>query len=163
MQMRTLWLAAALGPLLGCVPPTPVLEGPDTITLSTTITNDSGTANIVDAQIILDSVQVDESCPADLSPETDANGNITGEDCSAAPSTSESLTAMSSIGPGSHRLEFHLLTLTAPVQPAPYTVAGFTVQVYDMGGNLLKTIRLPAQTATLGSTDSWSIFYSFGF
>jgi len=155
-----LLVAVLLG---GCDPGPTGPEGPDTFTLHTTMSNVSGAATILDAQILVDNFVEAESCPAgELTPDVDADGNIVGYTCNAPAVSSAAFDVGGNIGPGSHRLEFFMSSQTTGGTDTRYNVMAFDVVIYDRGGKVLKTISLPSQSARLGGGQR-SIVYSFSF
>jgi hypothetical protein len=134
--------------------------GPDTYTLSAAMKSVSGDPTIGDVTIRLDGFTVADSCLRYLEPIYDADGNVIGYACGAPASASASFSAGGSIGPGSHTLTFYMVA-QAVAPPTTYTVPAFNVVVKGADGKPLKTISLPAQTASIGS--GGSIVYSFSF
>jgi|GEM_PF-4933514 len=170
MRLNRLLLAAtclaAFG-LAGCdalrslTEPPDGLTGPFTFSFSTTLSNTSGAATILEAQVIIDNDVVADSCPPeDLFPETDADGNILSYSCSAPAVATVAFSPGGHIGPGTHRVRFFLNSQTTTSTPTSYAVMAFTLQVNDAKGNPLKSISLPAQTGRIGSTGQDSIDYT---
>ncbi len=134
-------------------PPDDGLTGPYTFSLSTNLSNSTGTPTLVDAQILIDNVVVADSCPQQYEfPQTDGDGNITYF-CEAPASSTVNLGTGGHIGPGLHTLLFFISSQTASA-PTPYTVMTFSLQVNDAQGNPLKTLSLPAQSAILRAGQS---------
>lgn len=132
------------------------LSGPDRYRLTTTMTNTSGVANLDEVQIFIDGNMVMDSC-SNFDPQYDNNDNVSYL-CTDGSVASLSLSAAGSIGPGSHSMGFSITQTSGPSNGI-YTVAAFTIEVRDANGALLKSISLPAQTASLGT--GGSIKYSF--
>lgn len=156
----TATLLAALG-MAGCnglrsltEPPDDVgLTGPYTFSLSTSLRNTAGDATVIDAQILIDDVVVADSCPPlDEVPQTDGDGNVT-DFCEAPAAAAVNLGTGGHIGPGLHTVLFFISSQTSSA-PTPYTVAAFNIQVNDAKGNPLKTLSLPAQSASLRAGQS---------
>lgn len=143
-------------------PSIPTLQGPDTFSLTATLSNVAGTAVIYEVDLSIDNVEVANSCQADLVPQFDADGNFPGNDCQGPESSSATVSATGNIGPGSHHLELDLSTFAANGVPAPYTVPAFNIVISDANGKLLKTTNLPTQTVTL-TLHANSISYAFSF
>ncbi|HEV3073376.1 MAG TPA: hypothetical protein VHB47_03065 [Thermoanaerobaculia bacterium] len=161
------WLAAALAVLCmsacggrggGGGPTMP--SGADSYALSAAMKNASGADTILEATIRLDGFTVADSCNPYLEPVFDADGNVIGYICSEPAAAAVKLSAGGSIGPGSHRLEFFLVS-QAQTTPAPYTVPAFTLAIKGPDGKLLATVNLPSQTASLGAGQS--IVYPVSF
>jgi hypothetical protein len=159
------WLAATLAALCmgacggGSGGPT-MPSGADTYRLSATMKNASGAETIFDATIRLDGFTVADSCLRNLQPITDSDGNVIGYYCDAPPAATVAFIAGGSIGPGSHRLEFYLVSQAQAV-PATYTVPAFKLVVNGPDGKLLTTVNLPSQTASIGAGGSISYTVSF--
>ncbi|HEY0555507.1 MAG TPA: hypothetical protein VGG20_14695 [Thermoanaerobaculia bacterium] len=164
MRRKMLFLAAgflaAFG-LAGCnglrsltePPDDEGLTGPYTFSLSTNLSNTAGTPTIIDAQILIDNIVVADSCPQqDEGSQTDGDGNITYF-CEAPASAEVDLGTGGHIGPGMHTVLFFISSQTASA-PTPYTVMAFSIQVNDAQGNPLKTLSLPAQSASLRAGQS---------
>jgi hypothetical protein len=158
------WLAATLAVLCmsacgggGGGPTMP--SGADSYTLSAAMKNASGAPTILEATIRLDGFTVADSCK-DLQPITDSDGNVIGYICDAPAAATVTFSAGGSIGPGSHRLEFFLLS-PAQAGTATYTVPPFKLAVTGANGKPLTTINLPSQTASLGAGQS--IVYPLSF
>lgn len=154
MRCERIFLAAtalaALG-LAGCNTLKSLTEPPDgltgiyTFSLSTTMSNSTGAPTILDAQLLIDNnVEADSCPPEDVYPETDPDGNVTYF-CNAPAVAAVNLSASDHIGPGTHTLLFFISGETSR-SPTPYTVQAFTIQVFDPGGHLSKSISLPAQS-----------------
>jgi len=133
------------------------LSGPDRYSLTTTMTNTPGVANLDEVQIYIDGNIVMDSC-SNFDPQYDSDGNIVSDLCIDGSFASMTLSAAGSIGPGSHSMGFFISQTTGPSH-GTYTVAAFTIEVRDANGALLKSISLPAQTASLGT--GGSIRYAF--
>jgi hypothetical protein len=167
MRLEKLYLAATLMAafaLSGCkalehlTGPDDGLTGPDTFSLTTNMSNSTGDATILDAQILIDNNVVADSCPAgDDFPDFDPDGNQVGSSCSAPAVPTATLSTAGHIGPGTHTMRFFMSSETTT--RAPYTVLPFTVRVIDQNGVHLPDINLPGQSGTLAS--GGSIVYSF--
>jgi len=164
MQRNQLFLAATLLAafgLAGCnalrtltEPPDGGLTGPYTFSLSTNLSNTAGVPTVIDAQILIDNVVVADSCPQqDEFPQTDGDGNITYF-CEAPASGAVNLGTGGHIGPGMHTIRFFISSQTGGNTPTPYIVMAFSIQVNDAQGNPLKTLSLPAQSASLRAGQS---------
>jgi len=158
------WLVAALAALCmgacggkGGGPTMPA--GADSYTLNAAMKNASGAPSILEATIRLDGFTVADSCK-DFQPITDSDGNVIGMFCDAPATATATFNAGGSIGPGSHRLEFVLVS-PALAGTAAYTVPPFTVAITGADGKPLTTINLPSQTASLGA--GGSIVYPLSF
>jgi hypothetical protein len=159
------WLAATLAVLCmgacggggGGGPTMP--SGADSYTLNATMRNASGAPTILEATLRLDGFTVADSC-RDLQPIFDADGNVIGFICDAPPNATATFNAGGSIAPGSHRLEFFLVS-PAQAGAATYTVPPFKLAVTGANGKPLTTIDLPSQTASLGV--GGSIVYTVSF
>lgn len=163
MRRNKLFLAttflAAFG-LAGCnalrtltEPPDDGLTGPYTFSLSTSLSNTAGVPTVIDAQILIDNVVVADSCPQQNEfPQTDGDGNVTYF-CEAPASAAVNLGTGGHIGPGLHTVLFFISSQTTST-PVPYTVMAFSIQVNDAQGNPLKTLNLPAQSASLRAGQS---------
>jgi hypothetical protein len=154
--------------LAACGGHSPTSPGPtDSYSLSTSLTNNTGAATIVDAQIIIDKVVVYDSCPPQYqSPTLDTNGDPDGFVCVAPPVASVPLVSSGAIGPGNHQLIMLLSQISPNAQLNPYTMAAFNIVIHSPTGALLKTISLPSQTATLGPGSNGGpreILYGFSF
>ncbi len=154
MRHPKLFLAAtalaAFG-LAGCNTLKSLTEPPDgltgiyTFSLSTTMSNSTGKPTILDAQLLIDdNVEADSCPPAYVYPQTDSDGNVTYY-CNAPAVATVNLSAGDHIGPGMHTLLFFMSSETDR-SPVPYTVQAFTMQVFDPGGHLVKSINLPTQS-----------------
>jgi hypothetical protein len=163
MRRNRIFLAATLLAALGMTgcnglrsltePPDDGLTGPYTFSLSTNLSNSTGTPTVIDAQILIDNVVVADSCPQqDEFPQTDGDGNVTYF-CEAPASAEVNLGTGGHIGPGMHTVLFFISSQTASA-PTPYTVAAFSIQVNDAQGKPLKTLSLPAQSAALRAGQS---------
>jgi hypothetical protein len=167
MRLEKLYLAATLMAafaLSGCkalehlTSPDDGLTGPDTFSLTTNMSNSTGDATILDAQILIDNNVVADSCPAgDDFPDFDPDGNQVGSSCSAPAVPTATLSTAGHIGPGTHTMRFFMSSETTT--RAPYSVLPFTIRVIDQNGVHLPDINLPGQSGTLGS--GGSIVYSF--
>jgi hypothetical protein len=138
---RRAWLAAALAVLCaaGCHGNGPTAPGPtDTFRLRATMSSTDGTATMVDAGVALDGQVVASSCGA-----VDSDGN-----CLTPAVSTYTFVGGGGIAPGMHTLLFFVDSQTTG-RPVTYTVSPFAVLIYDQNGKLLKTVSLPAQTATL--------------
>jgi hypothetical protein len=135
-------------------------SGPDLFTLSATMVNPAGAPTILDAVILLDNFSVANSC-RDLQPVYDSDGNIIDYVCDSPGAASARFSAAGNIGPGSHTLQFFLVSQTPVSPPISYTVMPFNLVIRSASGQPLKTVSLPGQTASLG--DGASIFYNFSF
>jgi hypothetical protein len=168
VQIKTVWfalLAAGLSAFCtggcgsgggGSGPTMP--GGPDTYTLSAAMKSVSGDLTIGEVTIRLDGFTVADSCLRYLEPIYDAAGDVIGYGCGAPASAAVSFSAGGSIGPGSHTLTFFMVA-QAVAPPTTYTVPAFNLVVKGPDGKPLKTISLPAQTASIG--DGGSIVYGF--
>jgi hypothetical protein len=151
MDAKTLCVAglaaiAALGTIAchgGPTSPKP----PDTFKLVATITNDSGAANMIDAEASIDAAVVSSSCQAD------ALGN-----CQNDPVATFNFSGIGNIGPGAHTIEFIVYQSTTS-RPVTYTISGCTLQVFDENGKLLRNFTFPplTQTVNFGA----EMYYSF--
>jgi uncharacterized protein YceK len=165
MRLNRIFLAATLLAALGMAgcdtlrsltEPPEGLTGPYTFSMSTSLSNTSGTPTILDAQLLIDSNVVADSCPEeDLFPQTDADGNVTSYFCTAPATFAVTLSAEGHIGPGRHTMMlFFISSQTVDRAPTPYAVMAFTFQVSDAKGNLIKSISLPTQSANLAGGQS---------
>jgi hypothetical protein len=117
-------------------------------TLSTTLTNQTGAATIVDAQILIDNVVVGDSCPpADEQPDQNNDG---GSSCSAPPLPSVQIAATGTIGSGAHTLVMLLSSISNQSFLNSYQLAAIAIPIRDASGKVTETITIPSQTATLG-------------
>jgi hypothetical protein len=133
------------------------LTGPDTFSLTTNMSNSTGDATILDAQILIDNNVVADSCPdADEFPDFDPDGNQVGTSCSAPAVATATLSTAGHIGPGTHTMRFFISSQTTNYTRTPYTVLPFTIRVVDQNGVHLPDINLAGQAASLqvgGSID----------
>jgi hypothetical protein len=171
MRLNRIFLAATLLPALGVAgcdhvrsltePPSPAsLAGPYTFSMSTTLSNTSGTPTIVDAEVLIDNnVEADSCPPGDRELDTDPDGNVISFSCTAPAVAAVTLSTGGHIGPGMHTMLFFISSQTAGSSPTPYTVMAFTFQVSGANGNLIKSISLPSQSANLAIGQS--IVYTF--
>jgi hypothetical protein len=171
MRLNGILLAATLLPALVMAacgharsitePASPArLTGPYTFSLSTSLSNTSGAPTINDAQILIDNnVEADSCPPGDLEQLTDPDGNVIGASCIAPGTSAVTLSATGNIGPGSHSLLVFISQQSTGFSPTPYSVKAFTFQVTDATGHLIKSVNLPAQTASLAVGQS--IAYTF--
>lgn len=163
MKLKTFLLGAALLTglgLTGCdrlrslTEPSDGLTGPYTFSVSTNLSNTSGMPTLIDAEILIDDNVVADSCPQeDLSPQTDSEGNVTYF-CQAPATNAVDLSSTGHIGPGQHTMLFFISSQTVARTPTPYAVRGFDFRVSDGQGNLIESIALPAQSASLAAGQS---------
>jgi hypothetical protein len=107
--------------------------------LTVSVANTAMAATITQADLIVDGAAASLSVPP--APEAVATLNTTGQ-----------------AGSGSHTMQIQIAGQTS--SPNSYTVAAPTIQVFDQGGSLRKTIQLPAQTAVLATGGSISYTFS---
>jgi hypothetical protein len=118
----------------------------DTFKLVGTMSNASGGANMVDAEVSVDNGTVFSTCDMDA----------TGQCINSAVATF-AFTGLGSIGPGNHTISFIVFESTTS-HPVTYTISGCDLQVFDQTGKLLKNISFPTltQTVDFGGTMSYS-------
>jgi len=121
----------------------------DTFSLRTTMVNTSGSATIVNVDVFIDGAFAAFSCPGTYIDTLYASdGSVLGYTCSAPGVATVAVNAAGQVTTGSHTLRFQMTQATDP-SPATYTVMAFTLTVHDAAGRLVKTLNLPAQTASL--------------
>lgn len=162
MRIQQAWLATILAALCvaGCNGGGPTApKGPDTFTLRATMSDTDGAATMVEAVVNLDSQTVADSC-ASRRTIYDSDGNFLEEICDSPAVSTYTFAGGGGIAPGTHALSFFVSSQTTG-RPVTYTVSPFDVLIYDQNGKPLKTVSLPAQTATLPLGHAMT--YTFGF
>jgi hypothetical protein len=141
MTLRKAAIAIALAGFcaLGCSSKSPTSSNGFTINMTVGLTNTAQQATIVGAQLLFDGATVTIASPA-------------------AAATSVTLNTIgTNIASGPHTMSVKITDQTST--PNQYTVAMPSVRVFDSSNNLLKTIQLNTQTATLATNGT--IDYSF--
>jgi hypothetical protein len=161
---RLLLAALALG-MAAChgsvsSPTSPSL--PNTFTLTATMSDTDGVAHMIEAQVAIDGTVLASSCPpAFEAPIYDTNGNLVGYACQAPAVASYTFITGGGIAPGSHTIQFYLVTQQGSGTYS-YTVSAVKLQIYDATGTTLqKTITLPNQTSAIPTGQA--ITYNFSF
>jgi hypothetical protein len=139
MSLKQASLAVMLAGMwaLGCSG-SPTSSSGFQLVLTVSMANTAKAATITEADLIID------SAPAALA-------------VASTPAAVVSLNATGQAGSGSHTMQIVIASQTS--SPNSYTVTTPTIQVFDQGGSLRKTIQLPTQTAVLAT--GGSISYNF--
>lgn len=143
MKLRRASLAAILAGLsvLGChgSSNSPTSSSSFQITIVASLANSAMVPTIVEAQIVLDGVELEDTG-------TEAN-----------PARAFTFTPLLFVASGPHSLQLQILSQTT--SPNNYTATTPLIRVFDANGTLLKTIQLNTQMASLAT--GGTISYSF--